>query len=49
MITAFLFPTLLTDWGAQRLLPILAITSLVGATVTWLYHIETRGMELDRL
>ena len=34
VLTAFLFPVLLTRWGTQTLLPLLAITSLVGAAIT---------------
>jgi MFS family permease len=49
VITAFFFPMLLGEWGAQRLLPVLALTSLIGAAITWIYRIETRGRELDRL
>ena len=49
VITAFLFPVLLTHWGTQRLLPLLAITSLVGAAITWFYRIETKGLDLERL
>lgn len=49
VLTAFLFPLLLAEWGTQKLLPLLAITSLVGAAVTWLYRIETRGLDLERL
>ncbi len=43
VLTAFLFPILLADWGTERLLPLLAITSLVGAAITWAYRIETTG------
>jgi MFS family permease len=48
VITAFLFPLLLADWGPQKLLPVLAITSLVGAAITWLYRIETSGKDLGQ-
>ena len=40
---------LLADWGAQKLLPVLAMTSLVGAAITWLYRIETSGLDLERV
>ncbi|NBO82576.1 MAG: MFS transporter, partial [Betaproteobacteria bacterium] len=49
VITAFLFPTLLADWGTDRLLPLLALTSLLGAVITWTYRIETTGVDLERL
>jgi MFS transporter, putative metabolite transport protein len=47
--TAFLFPVLLADLGTQRLLYILVVASLVGALVTWLFRIETTGVDLDTL
>lgn len=47
VITAF-FPVLLKDLGTDRLLPLLAVVSLVGALITWLFRIETAGMEIDR-
>ena len=46
VLTAFLFPVLLAQWGTQRLLPLLVLSSLVGAAVTWIYRIETKGMDL---
>jgi MFS family permease len=49
VLTAFLFPVLLTHWGTQKLLPLLAITSLVGAAITWIYRIETKGLDLEEL
>ena len=49
VLTAFLFPVLLTHWGTQKLLPLLAITSLVGAAITWIYRIETKGLDLEGL
>ena len=47
VLTAFLFPILLADWGTERLLPLLAITSLLGAAITWIYRIETTGKTMD--
>ena len=47
VITAFFFPSLLHQLGSDRLLPLLALTSLLGALITWLYRIETRGMDLE--
>jgi MFS transporter, putative metabolite transport protein len=49
VLTAFLFPILLKDIGADLLLLILVGTSLVGALVTWRYAIETKGINLERL
>jgi len=49
VITAFFFPTLLKTWGTERLLLVLVITSLLGAVVTWLYRIETKGLDLETL
>ena len=49
VITAFFFPTLLKAWGTERLLMVLVITSLLGAVVTWLYRIETKGLDLETL
>jgi MFS family permease len=49
VITAFLFPILLEDIGAQPLLYILVGTSLVGAVVTWAFRIETSGVNLEVL
>jgi MFS transporter, putative metabolite transport protein len=49
VMTAFLFPILLVDIGTQPLLYILVGTSLLGAVVTWLFRIETTGVNLDRL
>jgi MFS family permease len=45
--TAFLFPILLVGIGTGALLYILVATSLIGAVVTWLYRIETTGVNLD--
>lgn len=44
--TAFLFPILLAAIGTQALLYGLIVTSLLGAIVTWLYRIETTGVNL---
>ncbi|NDC34593.1 MAG: MFS transporter [Synechococcaceae bacterium WB9_2_112] len=49
VLTAFFFPTLLADWGTERLLPLLAITSLVGALITWIYRIETTGIDMESI
>jgi nitrate/nitrite transporter NarK len=47
--TAFLFPILLTTIGTRALLYGLVITSLLGAVVTWIYRIETTGVNLDEI
>ena len=49
VLTAFLFPILLTAIGTVPLLYILIVTSLLGAAVTWLFRIETTGISLDSL
>jgi hypothetical protein len=48
-LTAFLFPLLLADIGTQALLFILVGTSLIGAVVTWLFRIETTGVNLEQI
>jgi nitrate/nitrite transporter NarK len=47
VITAFLFPSLQSQLGSERLLVLLALTSLLGAFVTWQFRIETRGINLE--
>jgi MFS family permease len=47
--TAFLFPILLVAIGTQALLYGLIVTSILGAVVTWMYRIETTGVNLDSL
>ena len=47
--TAFLFPILLTGIGTTALLYILVVTSLLGALVTWMFRIETTGMNLAEI
>jgi MFS transporter, putative metabolite transport protein len=47
--TAFLFPILLVSIGTGPLLYILVGTSIVGAIVTWLFRIETNGVNLDEI
>ncbi len=49
VLTAFLFPILLSAVGTSVLLYGLVATSLLGAVVTWLYRIETTGVDLDAL
>ncbi|GAB0113456.1 MFS transporter [Acidisoma sp. C75] len=48
VLTAFLFPILLKSIGTQALLILLIGSSLLGAVVTWVFRIETRG-RLDHL
>jgi putative MFS transporter len=47
--TAFLFPILLVSIGTRALLYGLVITSILGAIVTWMYRIETTGVNLDEI
>jgi MFS family permease len=47
--TAFLFPILLATLGTRLLLYGLIAASLLGAVVTWMYRIETTGVNLDRI
>lgn len=47
--TAFLFPILLSAIGVLALLGILIVTSLLGATVTLFFRIETTGVDLDNV
>jgi nitrate/nitrite transporter NarK len=49
VMTAFLFPVLLDTIGTQLLLYCLVVTSLLGAAITWLFRIETTGVNLDTL
>jgi MFS family permease len=49
VLTAFLFPALLQRFGSGPLLAGLAVSSLLGAAVTWWFRIETRGLNLERL
>ncbi|MBS7542684.1 MFS transporter [Ancylobacter oerskovii] len=48
VLTAFLFPILLAGVGTTALLYGLAVTSVLGAVVTWTFRIETKGLNLDR-
>jgi nitrate/nitrite transporter NarK len=47
--TAFLFPILLVAIGTRALLYGLVVTSILGAIVTWMYRIETTGVNLDKI
>jgi MFS family permease len=49
VMTAFLFPILLVDVGSQALLYILVGTSLLGAAITWVFRIETAGVNLETI
>ncbi|HTV32234.1 MAG TPA: MFS transporter [Methylocella sp.] len=49
VLTAFFFPILLTTIGTQALLYGLIVTSLSGAVITWVFRIETTGVNLDTL
>jgi MFS family permease len=47
--TAFLFPILLVTIGTRWLLYGLVVASVLGAVVTWLFRIETTGLNLDHI
>ncbi len=47
--TAFLFPILLDVIGTTALLYGLIVVSILGAAVTWMFRIETTGLNLDKL
>ena len=47
--TAFLFPILLASIGTRALLYGLVVTSILGAIVTWLFRIETTGVNLAEI
>jgi MFS transporter, putative metabolite transport protein len=49
VMTAFLFPILLDTIGQSALLYGLVVVSILGAIVTWLFRIETTGLNLDKL
>jgi putative MFS transporter len=47
--TTFGFPLLLASIGTKSLLWALVISSILGAIVTWIFRIETTGVNLDRI
>jgi MFS family permease len=47
--TTFGFPLLLASIGTRSLLYALVISSVLGAIVTWLFRIETTGVNLDTI
>jgi putative MFS transporter len=47
--TTYGFPILLVTIGTRSLLYALVISSVLGAIVTWMYRIETTGVNLDRI
>ncbi len=49
VLTAFFFPILLHTVGTGTLLCALVGTSVLGAIVTWIFAIETRGINLESL
>jgi MFS family permease len=49
VLTAFFFPVLLHTVGTVTLLYALVGTSVLGAIVTWIFAIETKGMNLESL
>ena len=47
--TTYGFPILLVALGTRTLLYTLAVTSVLGALLTWMFRIETTGVNLDRI
>jgi MFS transporter, putative metabolite transport protein len=47
--TTFGFPILLASLGTRTLLYSLAVSSVLGALVTWIWRIETTGVNLDEI
>jgi len=47
--TTFGFPLLLASIGTRSLLYALVISSVLGAVVTWIFRIETTGVNLDSI
>jgi putative MFS transporter len=47
--TTFGFPILLASIGTRTLLYILAVSAVLGAVVTWIFRIETTGVNLDEI
>jgi MFS transporter, putative metabolite transport protein len=47
--TAFLFPILLASIGTKALLYGLVVTSILGAVTTWIWRIETTGVNLNEI
>ncbi|MGO9759163.1 MAG: MFS transporter, partial [Roseiarcus sp.] len=47
--TTYGFPLLLASIGTRSLLYGLIISSVLGAVVTWVFRIETTGVNLDRI
>ncbi len=47
--TTYGFPLLLAGIGARSLLYGLVVSSVLGAVVTWMFRIETTGVNLDRI
>jgi MFS transporter, putative metabolite transport protein len=49
VLTAFLFPILLHTLGIITLLYMLVFISVLGAIITWMFAIETKGLNLESL
>ena len=47
--TTYGFPILLVSLGTRALLYTLAISAVLGAVVTWIFRIETTGVNLDEI
>lgn len=49
VLTAFVFPVILSETGSGPLLAMLVATSLLDAWLTWQFRIETRGVNLEEI
>jgi MFS transporter, putative metabolite transport protein len=49
VLTVFLFPIMLKDLGTEIIMYFLIVTSIVGAIVTHMLRIETRGVNLETI
>jgi MFS family permease len=47
--TTYGFPILLVSMGTRSLLYTLAVSAVLGAVVTWIFRIETTGVNLDQI
>ena len=49
VLSAFLFPLLLAQWGQTPILLVLIGTSILGALITLRFRIDTTGKNLDEI
>lgn len=49
VLTAFLFPVLLSSWGQTPIMIVLVGTSVLGAIITLRFRIDTTGKSLDSI